>query len=329
MIRFFACLCAALVGSGTFLVSGRPWAQQYPVWAITVVSPYSAGGNADLAARSLAAAAPQYIGQSIVVIDKGGAGGLVGSQFVLGSARDGYTLLLARVGSQAILPALEPTTPYKWDGFTILGMLELDPYVCVVNGKSPIASFQDLAAALKAHPHTMNYGSTGAADASVVFPVKIFLNLGLAADAAVKVPYKGAGETVTAVLGGQVEFACNGIAPYAGAIKSGALRALVVSTHARVPEAPDTPTAVEVGMPDLEAVSGWSALYGPPNLPRAVRAAWTAALSKVKDDPVWNKSVRIRGSLPSVMSPEETARFVEDQYNAYRSLAPQLSIETH
>jgi tripartite-type tricarboxylate transporter receptor subunit TctC len=314
-------LCASLL-----CVAPGVHAQHYPNKPILLVSPYGAGGNADLAARALGLVAPKYLGQQIVVIDRLGAGGIVGSQFVLDAAKDGYTLLAARVGSQAVAPALDPSTPYKWDSFTMIAMLEIDPYVCVVSGKSAIKSVRDLVAAVKARPGQMNYASTGNADASVVFPVKIFLNAGLKADAAVKVPYKGTPETISAVLGGHVDFTCNGMGPFTGGIKAGELRALVVSTRARVPEAPDVPTASEVGMPDLELVSGWTALYGPAGLPKSVVDAWGSVLSKVKDDPDWTKQVRTRGSVPSIMTPAETRRFVESQYNAYRALASQIGI---
>ena len=209
-------------------------AQQYPSRPMTIVSPYAAGGNADLAARALGLAIQKYFPQPLVVVNKPGAGGMVGSQFVIDSPKDGYTLLLARVGSQAVAPALDPATPYKWDAFTIIGMLEIDPYVCVVSGKSAIKSFSDLQAQLKARSGNMNYASTGNVDASVVFPVKVFLNTGLSANAAAKIAYKGTPDTIAAVLGGHVDFTCNGLAPFIGNIRSGDLRPLVVSTRARV-----------------------------------------------------------------------------------------------
>ncbi len=314
---------AALLAATPLLVAAQP----YPAKPVTIVSPYSAGGNADLAARSIAATAAKILGQPVVVVNRTGAGGIVGSQFVADAAPDGYTLLLARVGSQAVAPALDPATTYKWDSFTFLGVLESDPYVCVVLGKSPLRTFQDLVAAVRAKPGKLSYASTGNADASVVFPVKMFLNSGLKYDAAVKVPYKGAGDTVAAVLGGHVDFACNGISPYTAAMRSGDLRGLVVSTKARVAEAPDVPTAAEVGMPDLETVSGWSALYGPPGLPREVVERWAGVLSAARDDAEWNQQVRRRGSIPSIMPPDETRRFVEAQYKAYRSLSSQLGVK--
>jgi tripartite-type tricarboxylate transporter receptor subunit TctC len=320
-------LAAALALAAVAPTSQFAHAQQYPDKPVLLVSPYGVGGNADLAARALATTASKYLGKQIVVINRLGAGGIVGSQYVLDAAPNGYTLLLARVGSQAISPALDPTTPYKWDAFTMIGLLEIDPYVCVVSAKSPIKSFRDFMAFVKSRQGKTNYASTGTMDGSVVFPVKMFLNTGLGADASLKVPYKGAGDTISAVLGGHVDFACNGMAPYMGGIKSGDLRALVVSTPRRVPEAPDVPTVREVGMPDLEMVSGWSALYGPPGLPKNVVAKWAALLAKVKDDPEWKAAVRVRGSVPSIMTPEETRRFVESQYNAYRALAPQLGLK--
>lgn len=319
LARLAGAAAVALAGAlGTLAAS----AQTYPSKPVTLVSPYGAGGNADLAARSLAAVAQKYLGQPIVVVDRTGAGGIVGSQFVLNSPNDGYTLLLARVGSQAVGPALDPATPYKWDSFTIIGMLEMDPYVCVVAAKSPHKSFADLLSAIKKNPGKLTYASTGNADASVVFPVQAFLESGLPATAAVKVPYRGAGETASAVLGGVVDFACNGISPYIGGIKGGELRPLVVSTSTRVPEAPTAPTAAEVGIPKLELVTGWSALYGPATLSNEALDKWFSVLEKVKADTEWTNQVRKRGVLPSIMSQGETTKFVEAQYNTYRALAP-------
>ena len=315
-------LVAGALAGALLLWSAGAGAQTYPNKPITLVSPYGVGGNADLAARSLASLAPKYLGQSVVVVNRAGAGGIIGSQFVLDGPKDGYTLLLARVGSQAVAPALDPATTYKWDSFTFIGMLEFDPYTCVVSSKSRHKSFKELLAAIKAQPGKLSYAATGNADGSVVFPVQAFLNMGLPADAALKVIYKGGGDTIIAVLGGHVDFACNAIAPYIGGMRAGDLRPLVVSTATRVAEAPDTPTAAEVGMSNLEVVTGWSALYGPGSLPKEIVERWVGVLAKLKEDPEWTGQVRKRGVVPAVMTPAETRKFVEGQYNAYRALAP-------
>lgn len=307
-------------------VLAAPARAEYPEKPVTIVSPYGAGGNADLAARSLAAVTDKYLGKKALVINKTGAGGITGSSYVLESKNDGYTLLLARVGTQAVRPAMDSSTPYKWDDFTILGMLEINPFVCVVTNDSPIKNFNDLTKILKQSPGKLNYASTSVMDATVVFPVTIFRNLGLGPDAAIKVPYQGGGAALTAVVGKQVDFGCNGIAPYASGLKSGSLRALVVSTKERVPEAPYAPTGAEVGMPNLEVVSGWSALYGPGNLPKEIVDKWVDVLAKVSKDKEWVKLVTNRGSIPAIWSPQETRTFVQSQFQTFRDMATELGV---
>src|SRR4051812_32752207 len=133
----------------------------YPEKPITFVVPFSAGGDADLAGRNLGAAAQGMLKQPIVVVNKAGASGAIGSAAVKEAAPDGYTLLIARVGSNAVLPALQPSTPYKWSDFTFLGTLELNPFVCVVKAESPYRTLDDLAAAMRANPGKLNYSSSG------------------------------------------------------------------------------------------------------------------------------------------------------------------------
>lgn len=317
---------AAIIAACLQLWSACASAEEYPSHPVTIVVPYGPGGNADLAARSLAAVAPKYLnGQQLIVVNRAGAGGAIGSRYVISAPKDGYTLLLARVGSQAVGPAIDPAVTYAWNDFSFIGMLEIDPYACVVNGKSTLRTFDDLTKAMKDAPGKLSYASTGNFDASVVFPVKIMLNLGLKADAAVKVPYKAASETVTSVMAGQTDFACNGISPYTSNIKAGNLRGLVVSTPDRVAQVPEIPTAKEVGMPDLELVSGWSALYGPPDLPKEVVERWVQVLNHLKQDPEWSDQPVKRGSIPSIMSPDDTRAFVHKQYEAYKALAPLMA----
>ena len=301
----------------------------YPEAPIKIVVPYGAGGNADLAARALSSAAPDLKalkGHPLVVINRASAGGLAGSEFVVHAANDGYTLLLARVGSQAVEPALDPATPYKWDSFSFIGLLQTDPYVCVVKADFPFKSFKDIISTARESPGKLSYATTGNMDASVAFPVSAFILTGLSADAAVKIPYKSSPETTSALLGGFSSFACNALSPYLGSIRGGSLRALVVSTPSRVADLPDVPTVSELGMKSLEAVSGWSALYGPPDLPEDIIHTWTSALTVLNHDDEWRAKVIVMGSIPSILSPEETRQFAKDQYEFYRTLAPHMGI---
>jgi len=301
----------------------------YPEAPIKIVVPYGAGGNADLAARALSSAAPDLRalkGQPLIVINRASAGGLAGSESIVHAANDGYTLLLARVGSHAVEPALDPATPYKWDSFAFIGLLQTDPYVCVVRADSSFKSFKDIISAVRESPGKLSYATTGNMDASVAFPVSAFVQAGLSADAAVKIPYKSSPETTSALLGGFASFACNALSPYLGSIRGGNLRALVVSTPTRVADLPDVPTVSELGMKSLEAVSGWSALYGPPNLPEDIIRTWASALIELNHDDGWRAKVIGMGSIPSILSPDQTRQFAKDQYDFYRTLAPHMGI---
>ena len=133
-----------LAGALILMVASTATSAQYPDKPILVVAPFTAGGDSDLAARNLTAMFPKYTGQNGVVLNKVGASGAIGSEYVKKAVADGYTLLLARVGSQATLPALKPDLAYKWNEFTFLGLLELNPYVCVVRADSPYKTFGDL-----------------------------------------------------------------------------------------------------------------------------------------------------------------------------------------
>jgi len=295
----------------------------YPSRPITLIVPYGPGGNGDLSARALADALghEKLVDQPIVVENRDGAGGIIGTQYVKNAQKDGYTLLLARIGSQVVAPALDPDTPYKWDDLTPIGLLEIDPYVCVVKADSPYKSFTELLDAVKANPGKLSYATSSNMDASVVFPVKAFLDVGLPANAAIKVPYKGGGATVAPVLSGTVDFTCNGIAPYFGSIKAGALRALIVSTPTRLPELPDVPTAAELGLKDLEMVSGWNALYGPPGLSREIVKHWEDVLARANASPYWLALAKKRGTVPSVLPAARTHEFVREQYVSYHDLS--------
>jgi tripartite-type tricarboxylate transporter receptor subunit TctC len=301
-------------------------AQAYPARPVTLVSPFAAGGDSDLSARNLANVASRYLGQPVIVANVVGASGMIGSQKVRNGPADGYTLLIARIGSQAILPALDTTTPYKWNDFSFLSVLELNPYVCVVRADSSARTMKDLIDTLRARPGKLNYSSAGAGTIQYMGVEYIFNVAGLPANAAEHVPYKGGGEATTALLSGQVQFTCNNLTTIVAHIKAGTLRAVMTTTHDRLKELPDTPTARELGWPQLESLTGWSALYGPPNLPPDVTAKWTEAMKQIAQDRDWIAGNAILGGIPAVRSPAETEKFAREQYELYEKLAISLGL---
>ena len=300
---------------------------QYPSKPITLVIPFGAGGDSDLSGRLLAQYAAKYLGNvSFVPINRVGASGSIVTLAVRSAAPDGYTLLVARIATHAIYPALESKVPYKWNEFTMLSLLELNPYICAVRADSPVKSVQDLYGAIRKDPGKLNFSTAGPGTSQNMSAQYLMSLAGIRPDAAVGVHYKSGGEVTTALLGGQVHFACNNATTMVSHIRVGALRALFVTTRERLPEAPDLPTAREVGAPDMEKIVGWSALMGPPGMPKEVIERWTAALGSVAKDPEWLAGIAKIGGIPAIRSAAETEKFVREQYELYDRLITTLGI---
>lgn len=316
--RFFVFNLAALAFAAV--------AQTYPDRPVTIVAPFGAGGDADIAARNLAAVSQRVLGQSVIVTNRGGASGAIGSMAVRNAKPDGYTLLLARVGSQAVLPALQKSLDYQWNSFTFLGLLELNPVVCAVRADSTLKSMADLAEALRSRPGKLNYSTSGAGTILNFGPQLLFDVLGLGKDAAVQIAYKGGGDAALALLSGDADFSCGNLTSMIGNIKGGKLRALVTTTPERLKDLPDVPTAREAGFAQLETIVGWSALYGPPGMDREVVERWSKVLQAAARDPQWISATEKVGSSPRVLSPAETEKFVAEQYAVYDKLGRLLGL---
>lgn len=317
----FACLL--------LLLAGTTLAADYPTKPITIIAPYAAGGSSDLAARSLAAAIPKLLGQPTVVVNRDGAGGVIGSTFVSRSRPDGYTLLLGRVGSNCLVPALNESVSYSWDSFTFLGMVEMNPFVYVVRADSPYKILADLVSAIRAKPGSISYSDSGPQTLLALGSLMLLDQAGLDTRAAVGLPYKGGGEATTALLGGHVDFLGVNIGPVLEQIKAGRLRALAVTTKERLPSVPDVPTVRECGYPALESVIGWSVLLGPKDLPRSVVEKWAEIMPQIAKDPEWLARSEIFGAIPFVRSPEETRAFVKQQFEMYRTLGEKRGLIIH
>ncbi len=303
----------------------RANAADYPTKPVRIIIPYDAGGAADLQARILSSTAPQYLGQSVLASNRTGAGGVTGSNYVVRSKPDGYTLLLARVGSQAGVPAINPGIPYKWNDYTFLGLLEKNPFVLAVNSKSSYKSLKDVEAALKAGKK-LSYSTGGVGTLPHIAMVMTLSGMGMKADAMTHVPYKGGGAAAAALVGGHVDMFFQNLSGLIGQIRAGTLRALFVTTPERFPAIKDVPTVKEIGRPDLELAVGWSALYGPKNLPKNVVDKWVDVLQKIKGDKSWNKMTTRLGSIPAVSSPQEMEKFAESQFKAMRAVAEKVGM---
>jgi tripartite-type tricarboxylate transporter receptor subunit TctC len=302
------------------------FAQGYPSKPITFVIPFAAGGDSDLSGRNVAAHASKYLNnQPIVSVNRTGASGAIGAMAVKNAAPDGYTLLVARIATHAILPALDSKLQYKWNEFTMLSLIELNPYVCFVKSDSPYRTARDLVEAIRRSPGKLNF-STAGPGTSQNMAAQYFMTLaGLTKDHAVGIHYKGGGEVTSAVLGGQVQFACNNAPTVIGQVKAGALRPLFV-TPTRLQELPDAPSASEAGFPDMNKIVGWTALMGPPGLPREVIDRWAEVFAKLAQDADWQKGNARIGGIAAIRSPAESEKFMREQYELYNGLITTLGI---
>lgn len=301
-------------------------AAQYPNKPILIVAPFTVGGDSDLAARNVAAVVPKHLGQNAIVLNKVGASGAIGSEYVKRASGDGYTLLLARVGSQAVLPALKPDLSYKWNDFTFLGLLELNPYVCSVRSDSAVKAFAELVDTIRKSPGKLRYSTAGVGTIHEMGPQLLFDITKMGKDAAAQVPYKGGGDAGIALLQGEVDFMCSNLANVIAFIATNRVRALMVTTPQRYREIPNVPTAREIGFAAMERIVGWSALYGPPKMDAGAARVWADALAKIAKDPQWITATEKIGSVPRVLPPVETATFVQEQYDTYFKLGKSLGI---
>jgi tripartite-type tricarboxylate transporter receptor subunit TctC len=300
--------------------------QDYPTKSILFVIPYAAGGDSDLSGRNVAQHASKYLNNRIIVpFNRVGASGVIGAMSVKNATPDGYTLLVARIATHAVLPATDAKLPYKWNDFTMISLIELNPYICFVKNDSPVRTATDLIATMRKSPGKLNY-STAGAGTSQDMAAQYFMSLaGLTKDHAMGIHYKGGGEVTTAVMGGQVDFACNNAPTVIAQAQGGRVRPLLV-TPVRLKELPDAPSAKEAGFPDMEKIVGWSALMGPPGMPKAIVDKWADVFQKLAKDPDWQAGNARIGGIPAIRSPVETEKYVREQYEMYSKLAAALGM---
>ena len=260
----------------------------------------------------MSSTAPEYIGQAVLASNRTGAGGVTGSNYVVRSKPDGYTLLLARVGSQAGVPAINPGIPYKWNDYTFLGLLEKNPFVLVVNSKSDLHSLKDLEAKLK-KGEKLSYSTGGVGTLPHIAMImaahrhdhgaRRHGSQGGRHDP--RAVQEAGGRRRRHLVGGHVDmFLPEPVGRHRTDPGRHAPR-LFVTTPERVKVIKDVPTVAEVGRPDLELAIGWSALYGPKGLPQEVVDKWVDTLQMLKKDKSWNRMTTKLGSIPAISSPAE------------------------
>jgi tripartite-type tricarboxylate transporter receptor subunit TctC len=272
MRTFFAALAAVAV-----LAAPAAHAQGYPAKPIRIVVPYATGGGPDILARLVAQEAAGSLGPMIVE-NRPGAGGNVGSDFVAKSPPDGYTLLMTTTATHAINPALYPNIPYdSLKDFTPISLVAYTPLMLVVANDVPAKNLQELLAYARANPDRLSFASAGAGTMQHISAELFGAQAGIKL---VHVPYKGSGQVMPDLISGRVSMMFNSLPALLPMVKDGKLRAIGVTTAKRTPAAPDVPTLDEAGLAGFEA-SAWYAVYGPAGLPRDIVQRLNAEVVKI------------------------------------------------
>jgi tripartite-type tricarboxylate transporter receptor subunit TctC len=285
-------------------------AQALPAKAITIVVPFSAGGTTDILARVIGQHMSSDLGQPVIIDNRAGAGGNIGTQLVARAAPDGYTILMGTVGTHAINQSLYPKLPFDpIKDFAPLTRVALVPNLLVANPTQPFKTVKELMAYTKANPGKVTFGSSGNGT-SMHVSGELFKQM--AGVDIQHVAYKGSAPAVNDLLGNHIAIMFDNMPSAIGHVKAGKLRPLAVTTAKRSPALPDVPTIAEAGVPGYEATS-WFGLLAPAKTPAPVVAKLNAAILKALADPDVKKKLQEQGAEPLGETPAQFAAFIDSE----------------
>jgi len=290
---------------------------QFPARAIKIVVPYAAGGLPDTMTRAVTPKLGEALGQPVVVENMGGAGGISGVTEVARAQPDGYTLLVADVGQIAINPHLFSKLPYApLKDLAPVSLIGTSPLYLVAHPSVPVNTLQELVAYAKANPGKLNYGSSGIG--SIHHLATEALKAGFGIDL-VHVPYKGTGQSVPALLGGQVALLYSALPSIAGHLKDGKVKILAISSAKRAAQTPEVPTVAESGIPGYDYVAEIG-LLAPAGTPREIIQRLAGEVAKVVKQPDVVQRFTQLGIDPVGSTPQEYAALNKADYEKYARL---------
>ena len=314
-------LASLLVASAPAMGADAP--AGYPARPVTIVVPFAPGGATDIIARLLADELNKRWGKPIVVENRPGAGGGIGTEYVARAKGDGHTLLLGTQTALSVNPTLLKKIGYKVDtDFAPVTLLASTPLVLLASNQSGLMSVQDIIKALKAKPEALAYGTSGNGT-SQHLTTEMFL--GRIGAKAVHVPYKGSGQSLIDLAGGQIAFQFDNMSTALALAKGGRARALALTSAVRSEQAPELPTLAEAGLSGFEAVT-WLGLVAPADTPAEIVNYLSREAAAVLTMPAVKTRLAAQGFTPKTSSPAEFRKFIQDETAKFAAIIRQNNI---
>ena len=321
---FLSFLLFALLGLGTSLnAQAENVAPTYPTKPIKLIAPVAAGGGLDNIARAVAEKLSRSIGQTVVVENMGGGGGSIASQATAKAPADGYTLMIAYVGTHGTNPAVRKLPYDAVKDFTPIGMIGATPNVLIINPDLPIKNFKEFVDYAKKNPAKLSYGSAGPGTLTHLGMEQLKLAAGIFM---VHVPYRGVGPAYTDLLAGQTQAMFPTLFAALPYINTNRVRGLAVTGAKRSSAAPNIPTFKELGYNGFDGQQ-WYGLVGPANLPPAITAKLNAELNKVLALPEFSEKMTSEAMTLMPMTPPQFTNYIKEDIARWAKVAKDRNIE--
>jgi tripartite-type tricarboxylate transporter receptor subunit TctC len=308
---------------GAVLAPQSATALDYPTHPVKIIVPFTAGGAPDVLMRLLGQKLSEKWGQGVVVENRAGGNTLIGTVAGAKSAPDGYTLTLAADQTFVLNPMLYSSLPYSMKEFEPVVLMASLPHMLAVANKVPVSNVKELIALAKAKPDTLTYGTTGPGTIQRI-AVEYFSSI--AGIKLVQVPYKGANETTTAILAGEIDMTINGMSNILPHIGEGKLKALAISTVQRNPLAPDVPTMQEAGVPGYSS-QGTFGLFAPAGTPRDIIDKVHTDVAAALALPDVKKALEARSFVIDVLGPAGFEKFIADENVKWQKVISEAHIK--